>query len=162
MKTELDVSIVTFWQDFLIFSSNWIATLIRRSYGKLIATLALEAVVTPSVVVPSVLGLLLEAGKNPAEDEVLAVPEALSGVPREVDGAPGRSAAGKAEVYPATHSCKSVVSYHQSTGWPFTLFPTSRWHLNKSSILAWGPCIKTQPLFWCQQEFGNNVNGHPV
>ena len=48
------------------------------------------------------------------------------------------------------------------TGWPFSFFKTSRWHQNKSSVLVWGPCTKTQPLFWCQREVLTNVMCHPV
>ena len=47
---------------------------------------------------------------------------------------------------------------YQYAGWPFTLFPTFRWHQNKISVLAWGPCTKAQPLFWCQREVGENVS----
>ena len=31
-----------------------------------------------------------------------------------------------------------------------------------SSVLVWGPCTKTQPLFWCQREVWINVMCHPV
>ena len=50
----------------------------------------------------------------------------------------------------------------ECTRWPFTLFPTSRWHQNKSPVLVGDLCTKTQPLFWCKWEIGNNLNGHPV
>ena len=49
-----------------------------------------------------------------------------------------------------------------STGWPFRLWQASCWHQNKSSDLVWGPCTKTQLLFWCQQDICHNLYGHPV
>ena len=33
---------------------------------------------------------------------------------------------------------------------------------NRSSVLVWGPCTKTQHLLWCQREVCHNLNGHPV
>ena len=32
----------------------------------------------------------------------------------------------------------------------------------KNSVLVWGPCTRTQPLFWGQREVCHNPNGHPV
>ena len=45
---------------------------------------------------------------------------------------------------------KSRVRWN--TVWHITLDQTSRWHENKGSVLVWGPCTKTQPLFWRQRE----------
>ena len=60
-------------------------------------------------------------------------------------------------------NCHSLCKvWNWCTGWPFRLFQTSRWHQNKSSVLVWSPCTKTQPLLWSQREFWNNLNGHPV
>ena len=49
-----------------------------------------------------------------------------------------------------------------STGWPFRLFQTSRWHQNKGCILVHGSHTKTELLFWCQREVWINVMRHPV
>ena len=38
------------------------------------------------------------------------------------------------------------------------IVPNLPWHQNKSCILVWGPCTKTQLLFWCQREVGNTLN----
>ena len=42
------------------------------------------------------------------------------------------------------------------------LLPTSCWHENKGCVLVSGPWPKTQLLFCCQREVGNNVMCHPV
>ena len=34
--------------------------------------------------------------------------------------------------------------------------------LTSKQKFRFSTCTKTQPLFWCQQEVGNNLNGHPV
>ena len=57
---------------------------------------------------------------------------------------------------------KLFIMISNYTGWPITLFPTSRWHQNESSVLVWGPCTKMQPLFRWHREVGNNMNVHPV
>ena len=49
-----------------------------------------------------------------------------------------------------------------TTGWPFTLFKTSRWHWFESCVLVWGLNTKAQLLFCCQREVGNNVMCHSV
>ena len=43
------------------------------------------------------------------------------------------------------------------TGWPFSLWRTSRWLQNKSSVLAW-----MELLFWSQREVRHKLKGHPV
>ena len=52
-------------------------------------------------------------------------------------------------------SCLILSALYVSTGWAFTLCPTSRWPHNKSSILVWGALKRNL----C---FGDNVNGNPV
>ena len=52
--------------------------------------------------------------------------------------------------------------YYPFTGRPLRLCQTSSSHQNKSSVLVWGPCTKTELLFWCQREIWHNLNGHPV
>ena len=52
-------------------------------------------------------------------------------------------------------SCLILSALCVSTGWAFTLCPTSRWPHNKSSILVWGALKRNL----C---FGDNVNGNPV
>ena len=54
------------------------------------------------------------------------------------------------------------LSDNHCTGRLFTLFPTTLWHQKLRSVLVWGTCPKMQPLFWCQREAGNYMNGHPV
>ena len=63
---------------------------------------------------------------------------------------------------PSIHTGWAAVLRHGTTGWPFRLCQTSRWRQNKSYVLVWGPCTKTQPLFWCQWEVWTNVMCHPV
>ena len=48
------------------------------------------------------------------------------------------------------------------TGWPFRLLLGFCYHQNRGCLLVYGPYTKAQPLFWCQQHQGNNLNGHPV
>ena len=51
------------------------------------------------------------------------------------------------------------------TGWPLTLFPTSHWRQNKKvpfQCEAHFTFTKMQPMFWCQLEVGNDMNGHLV
>ena len=62
----------------------------------------------------------------------------------------------------ASHQQGKILSNIYGTGWPFRLCQTSRWHQNKSSVLVWGPCTKTQLMFWCQWEVWHNLNGHPA
>ena len=50
-------------------------------------------------------------------------------------------------------SCLILSALYVSTGWAFTLCPTSRWPHNKSSILVWGALKRNL----C---FGDNVNGN--
>ena len=54
------------------------------------------------------------------------------------------------------HCGKCITRCSACTGWPFTLFPTSRWHQNKSSVLVW--CANTTFVLvstrgWEQQEW---------
>ena len=42
----------------------------------------------------------------------------------------------------------------KTTGWPFRLCQTSHWHQNKSYVLVWGPCTKTQLCFEVNGRFG--------
>ena len=48
------------------------------------------------------------------------------------------------------------------TGWPFSLFKTSRWHWFEICFLVKEPYTKTQLSNQCQQEVMNKLNGHPV
>ena len=57
---------------------------------------------------------------------------------------------------------RTNIFHTKSKGWPFRLWQISRWHQNKSSVLVWGPCTQTQPLFWCKQEVWINLNGHTL
>ena len=57
---------------------------------------------------------------------------------------------------------KRAREYLENTGWPLRLWQTSRWLQNKSSVLVWGPCTKTQLLFWSQREVCHNLSCRPV
>ena len=48
------------------------------------------------------------------------------------------------------------------SGWPFRFCQTSCWHQNKCCDLVKAPHIKTELLFWYQQEVWHNLNDHPV
>ena len=42
------------------------------------------------------------------------------------------------------------------------LIQTSRWYQNRSSVLVWDPCTKTQLFFVVNRKFESTQNGHPV
>ena len=51
---------------------------------------------------------------------------------------------------------------YMCTRWPFSLFTRLCWHQNKGCVLLLEPYTITQPLFWCQHNLVNKLNGHPV
>ena len=59
-------------------------------------------------------------------------------------------------------SIKCKLIYSNNTGWPFTLFPTTRWHQNKGCVSVPGPRTKTELLFWYQREVWTNLMCHLV
>ena len=59
------------------------------------------------------------------------------------------------------HESVTVTEDHCSR-WPIRLFPRCCWHQNISPALVLGACTEMQPLFWHQQNLGNNVMCQPV
>ena len=53
-------------------------------------------------------------------------------------------------IFVANEKRKLGIIWGKHTGWPFKLFPTSRWHQDKGCVLVHGPHTKTELLFWCQ------------